>query len=168
MNGTETVLASAEAAVNTVGTDRFLKLSTYAVRLTGTEISRRIEDGEDPGLFAPADIVIDGKDRVGAILTLADRLIVAWTVGTLRIKNFEAVVPYDSIQRVERMSRPGSAMSKEREVLEIVADSTWTVVFANVFESGRSIVPFLQGMIEGAIKPVFSDAEEREEKRTGP
>jgi hypothetical protein len=165
MNAEDLLLLSAEAATNTVDTDRFVKLSVYALRLTGAEIGRHLQEEDDPGLFVPVDVVIDGKDCTGAILALGDRLIVSWVTGTLRIKNFEEVVPYDSIRQIERTARPGGAMTKDREVLSIEADRTWTLAFANVFEGGRSIVPYLQGTIDGAIKPFFEEQSPDEEKQ---
>ncbi len=50
-------------------------------------------------------------------------------------------------------------MSKDREVLRIGAGGeTWNLVFANVFDGGRSIVPFLKGVLDGSIRPVFEQS----------
>lgn len=164
MSAEDVVIASAEAAASLVGTDRFLKMTTYALRLHGKEICGCLRGDEGPGLLAPADVVIDGKDRSGAILTLEDRAVIAWTVGTLRIQSFQEVVPYAEIASHQLTTRPAGAMSKEREVLEIVAGSRWELAFYNVFEGGRSIAPFLQGMIGGWAKPVFERSQANEEK----
>jgi hypothetical protein len=155
----EIVVASAEAAADTVGTAEFAKLTRYALNLMGAEMARHVNTTDHPGVLSPVDVVQDGRDRTGAILVLADRAIIAWTVGMVRIENFEAVVPHRSIQRVERRARPAGAMSKEREVLLIKAARTWTLVFANVFERGRSVVPFLAGFIEGWLRPVYEGEE---------
>lgn len=105
------------------------------------------------------DVVYDGKDRGGAILALEDRAIIAWIVG-LRMKSHEAVLPYGSIKGIEQSTRPGRALSKPCDVLRIEADNNWTLVFANVFEGGRPIAPFLKGVMDGAIKPVFDGGDE--------
>lgn len=156
MSAEDIVIDSANAAANTVATNEFVKLTQNALKLTGAELGRHVKPTDGPGLFSPVDVAEDGKDRLGAVLALEDRAIIGWIVGTFRIKNFESVIPYDSIESVERGTRAGSALSKERETLRVKADGkTWELVFANIFEGGRSIVPFIEGMLEGTITPVF-------------
>lgn len=153
----EVLLESANAAANTVATELFVRLTKNALQLTGDSIGQHVQSTDGPGLFSPLDVVRDGKDRLGAILALGDRAIIAWTVGGLRIKNFEFVIPYSGIESIDATTRPGGMMSKDREMLKIEADDqTWELVFANVFEGGRSIVPYLKGVLEGSIKPVFT------------
>jgi hypothetical protein len=49
-------------------------------------------------------------------------------------------------------------MTKKRDVLVLTtSDQTWELIFANVFEGGRNIAPFLKGVLEGSVKPVFRD-----------
>jgi hypothetical protein len=158
MQSAEQVLIdSANAAIGTVETDDFAKLTKYARGLTGAEVSRHIQPTDEPGLFSPVDVEKDGKDRAGSILALSERAIIAWTVGTFRIKNYEIVIPSTSIKTLEQRTRPGGAMSKDREVLYIETSDgvTWNLAFPNAFDGGRSIVPWLEGVLTGALKPVF-------------
>ncbi|HMS71736.1 MAG TPA: hypothetical protein PKB03_01760 [Baekduia sp.] len=158
MSAEDIVIDSANAAANTVATDEFVTLTKHALNLTGVELGRHVTSTDVPGLFSPTEVMQDGKGRLGAILALDDRAILAWTVGTFRMKNFETVIPYSAIESLELGTRPGGAMTKDRETLRIKADAqTWELVFANVFEGGRSIVPFLKGVLEGSIKPVFEN-----------
>jgi len=107
-------------------------------------------------LFAPVDIEVDGKDRTGAILVLEDRVILGWVVGTLKPKNFDAVVPKDTIKSMEDATKGASAFSKERQGLVIDTDGKrWRLTFHAVFEGGRSIVPWLIGVSDGAIRLNF-------------
>jgi hypothetical protein len=156
MDAQDIVIDSAASSAEMVATEGFAKLTKHALRLTGSEIARHVASTDRRGLLAPVELVKDGKRLLGAILALEDRAIVAWTTGTLRVKNFETVVPYGSIESIEVGTRPGGAMSKARETLRIKADGqVWDLVFANVFEGGTSIVPFIAGMLDGAIKPVY-------------
>ncbi len=159
MDNEQVVIDSANAAIETVGTEPFFKLTKNLLGMTGSQLAKQVDPEDGPGLFAPLELEDDGKDRLGAILALDDRAIIAWTVGTFRMKNFEAVVSYDSIASVEFTTRKGGAISKDREGLRIVAERTWNLVFGAVFEGGNSIRPFIGGMLSGAMKPVFELSE---------
>jgi hypothetical protein len=153
MNPEQVIMASANAGAATVGTNLFVSLTNKALQLMGRSLEQHLDDGDTPGVLSPADVVRDGKDRVGCVLVLADRVIIAWTEGTFRIRTSETVLQKTSISAVETGVRPGGAMQKPRETLTITADGTWQLVFANMFEGGRSIVPFLKGLIDGSVTP---------------
>ena len=156
MSAQDVVFESANAAANTVGTEDFTKLTKNALNLTGSGVARHVSATDGPGLFSPANLIKDGKDRLAAILALEDRAIIGWTVGTFRMKNFETVIPYASISSLDLGTRTGGSMTKDRETLTITADgTTWELIFANVFDGGRSIAPFLIGVMDGSIRPVF-------------
>lgn len=160
MEADELVAESANVAAQTVGTDAFAKLAQHAVNLNSSEIGRHLSDDDATGIFSPVEVVKDGKDRLGAILALEGRAIIAWNVGTFRMKHFSTVVPRASMEYPEQTTRAGGGMTKDRDVLRISTDSeTWTLLFANVFEGGQSIVPYLVAMLDGAIRPVFEQAE---------
>ncbi len=156
MSADDIIIDSANAAVNTVATDGFTKLTQQVMSLTSAELARHLRSDDAPGLLVPLDLEQDGKDRLGAILAVGDRAILAWTVGTFRVKYFSDVLPYEAIQSVEVGTRAAGAMTKERELLRVASGSrSYTLVFANLFEGGQSIVPFLAGVLDGSIKPVF-------------
>jgi hypothetical protein len=147
------IIDSAEAAARTVDTPNFAKLTAKAVELTGSAVAAHLVPSDAPGLLVPVEIEVDGKPRVGAVLALGDRAILAWTtMRMLKISNYEAVVPYDSIAGIEHGQGNGN-----REILRIHAQRTWRLQFAAVFAGGRSIVPFLKGVLEGEINPAFSE-----------
>jgi hypothetical protein len=156
---------SGEAAASTVGTDVFVKALKYALQMTGADIMRHIDASDSPGLLAPVSVVLSGKDCPGAILALPDRAIIAWFTGVLRIRTSATVIPSSSIRTMIAGTRRGGAMTKDRETLLVEADDDWLLVFADLFEGGRSIGPFLTGTLEGWLKPVFesSAAEEGDE-----
>lgn len=155
MTAEDVIMASAEAGAATVQTQMFVSMTEKALSLIGVEIEKLVHDEDRPGLFSPVEIARQGKNRIGGILVLDDRLILGWVEGNFRIKNFEAVVPKDTITSVTRGVQDGSAFSKPRETLTIAAQDTWQLTFANLFEGGTSIVPFLEGVIDGSIRPTF-------------
>lgn len=155
MSTEDIVIASANAAAGTVRTAWFEKMTRHALVLAGREIAGHVQPTDPPGLFAPVDVERDGRECLGAILVLKDRSIIGWTV-RLGTQNFETVIPHSAIESVEEGVRPGGALSRDRETLRIrAAGDTWTLVFANVFDGGRSIVPFLTGMMEGWLEMNF-------------
>jgi len=159
MKASDIVVVSAQLGADTVGDDLFFKLTQNAVTLVGAELARHIRDGERPGVLSPLEVVIDGKDRLGAILVLEDRAILAWTIGTLRMRNFEEVIPLAAVTDAVTGERPRGVMTKARDTLTIYAGKTWHVVFANT-DRGRPIAPFIAGLLVGAIKPVFRDGDD--------
>ncbi len=160
MESKDVVIASANAALQTVGTNEFRKLTQYTVKMVGTEIARHVEPTDAPGLFSPTDVELDGNSHDGAILALRDRAVIGWITGRFRIKNFEAVVPTSEIKAIEIGTRAGGAMTKDRKTLMIDAGRTWSLVLPNYATDGeRDITIFLKGVLDGAIAPVFESGE---------
>lgn len=125
-------------------------MTKYAMNLVGKEMLGHMNARDRAGLFVPVSFEDNGKELSGAILTLGDRAIFAWITGTLRIKNYETVVPYASITHVESAIRAASRMSVEREILSVHADRHWTVLHSNIFEGGRPVAVFLERMLNGS------------------
>lgn len=153
MDAAAVVIDSANLAVETVATTAFAKLTRQALRRSGATMARHVgENGV--GLFAPVVVVQGGKVRRGAVLALEDRAVIGWTQGKLRLRNREAVIPVSSLRTVERTD--GSAGSPvERAVLRLATDrESWALVFENVFDGGRSIVPLIHGVLTGTVRPM--------------
>ncbi|MEJ2887950.1 hypothetical protein [Actinomycetospora aeridis] len=156
MNAEQLIIASAEAAARVVGTKDYARMTQVALTLTGQQLERYVRQADRPGFIAPVDVEEGGKDRDGALLALPDRAVIAWTVGTFRPKNYEVEVPAAAIVSLERGERPPTRWARQREVLQITtADRTWSLVLPDVLDGGQSIVPWLQGMLRGAVEPVF-------------
>ena len=156
MSGEDILLSSADASLSMVRTELFAKLTSKALQFIGSEFLPLLEAQDKPGLFSPVDIEVEGKERQGAILVLEDRAILAWIVGTLRIKGFHAVVPRDTISDLSSETASGGRMTKEREILHIKGDQSWEVKFApGLFDGGSSLVSLLIGMLNGSVVPVF-------------
>lgn len=149
----DVVLAAANRAAEWVGTDAFVKHGTTFVRLVGAEMAKHVNEAETAGFFVPASFEQDGKELSGAILTLDDRAVFAWTVGTFRVRNFEAVVPYASINAVERTIRPGGKLTDDLERLSIRAERDWNVLVPNGYDGGKDIVPLIADLLSGKPPP---------------
>jgi len=147
------IVDSANAAAVTVGTDSFAKLTKHALNLTGAAVAKHVVEDDIPGLFSPCEVEQGGKGRMGSILALERRAVIAWTVGTLRIKNFEATVDYNAIRHIEMTERSGGSFSHGQVVLTVTTDDNqWVIRFAPVFDGGVSIVPLIQCVLEGSMK----------------
>lgn len=155
MSAEDVVLGSANLAVDTVGTASFAKRTRAALRRAGEEMARHATD-EGLGIFAPVDVVADGRDHPGAVLALEDRVIIGWTEGTLRTRNVGTVIPTAALRRVERAVRAGGAMTGQREVLRLETErERWTLVFEDVREGDGSIVALIHGVLTGAVSPAL-------------
>lgn len=158
MNTDELIFESAEAAASMVGTEYFAKLTRYAIDLTGSELVKHLDGTEAPGLLVALDVEIDGKGRTGCALALEEFVVLGWSIGTFRTKSHSAAIQKASIRSVARTTEDGGRMMKPRQVLTIEADRTWRLLMHWMdHDGGKDITPFLQGVIEGSIRPVFAD-----------
>ncbi len=158
MNHDEIILESANAAVSMVGTEYFAKLTGYAINLTGDELVKHLDGVEAPGLLVALDVEIDGKGRTGCALALEEAVVIGWSIGTFRAKPHSAVIPKASVRSVTRTTEDGGRMMKPRQVLTIEADRTWRLLMHWMdHDGGNDITPFLQGVIEGSMRPVFAE-----------
>lgn len=150
----ELIASSAEAAAQIVGTKPFAKLTKAALTLTIPGLQGHVTDTDHPGLFAPIDVERGGKERLGGILVLRDRGIIAWDIGSFGTRSDQVVVPLASISTIERGTQDRGARYDARETLRLMThDGEWVLIFRGVFDGGRSIVPWIEGMLKGAIEP---------------
>jgi hypothetical protein len=144
-----------EAAIVTAakaGTDRCVKMVENSLKLCGKAILPYIHRGDESGLFVPLLVKHQGKEQPGCILTLSDRAVLAWITGTFRVKNFEAVIPYSSIEWIEAEAEPASRTSAARDVLRILAEDEWTIILQNIFGDGMNIPAVLHGVLSGSVE----------------
>lgn len=112
MKSDEVVVASAQTGVDGVGDDLFFKLTRNTLDLFGPALVRHVCDGERPGFLSALEVALDRKERLGAILVLADRAILAWSVGTLRMRDFHEVIPLATVTDVVTGERPRKGLMK--------------------------------------------------------
>lgn len=158
MSPDELVATSAQASITTVGTEAFEELTVLALRYAGQEIAAHVEPDDQPGIFSPVDVLAEDKDHQGAVLVLADRVVLTWRIGTFRAKTYSEVIPRSGITDVRLATRSDH---RNRESLEIDADRKWILLFAHprVLKGGASIAGFLKDVLDGTITPVFSEGE---------
>ncbi|MBJ7330189.1 MAG: hypothetical protein JHC95_09850 [Solirubrobacteraceae bacterium] len=154
---------SATASFTIVGTPAYAELLHNTLRLIGASLVRQLHADDRPGLFSPVAVTVDGKEQIGGIIALETRAVIGWTTGMFRIKNHEAPLHYADITTVTRRELPATRSVPSREVLSIAADRSWTLTFAAVFDGGTSIVPFIEGVLDGSVKPVFDEAPAHDE-----
>ena len=149
-------MGSANAAANTAGTDQFTEFVQAACDVYGPTFERYLRPSDMPGLLTPATIESD-REYNGALLVVPDRAIIAWETGTFRRKNVESVIERSAIRSIERTKCAETAERYGYERVTIRAEKTWNLGFADhLFGGGPSVVPFVAGMLDGSIKPVFT------------
>jgi len=127
---------TAEFSADLANSDRFTKLVNALVPVCGKEIVSHIDPTDRGGLLVPISFLYQGKFEPGAVFTLEDRAIFAWLKGSLRIKNFEAVVPYASITNVEESMSEAKATRVSLPIIEVKADQDWTLRMDNILAEG--------------------------------
>lgn len=108
------------------------------------ELHRHLTSGESPDFFAPAVFEIDadpgrtepgtlrrtvGALKVGAAVTLQDRVVFMWQEGMIRLRTGSIVVRYDSIRSVDEVTY--RAKGDDIAGLEVVTDRRLPVLFTN-------------------------------------
>lgn len=130
------------------------------------ELHRHLLPGEHPDFFAPAVFEIDaepgrtepgtlrrtvGTLKVGAAVTLQDRVVFMWQEGMIRLRTDSVVIRYDSIRSVDEVTY--RAKGDDIAGLEVVTDRRLPVLFTN---NGPSM-SFWRGLLylrlTGAAQP---------------
>lgn len=109
---------------------------------------------DEPGLFWPIVVLVKDKPEAkAAVLALKDRLIIMWTTGMFRAKDFQEVVAYASILSTTQTVRPpDSRISKKLLRLRITAAQPHELLFLP--ETGGAVIAQrIEGMIAGTYKP---------------
>lgn len=128
----------------------FPDLTQAAIKLCGKKILAHIESSDKPGLFVPIDVEANGKWELGCILTLQDRAVIAWFIGTLRVRTFAQVVFFDRITGVaEVATEPASGHQPERVILRVDADEPVKIRVRRI--PGWPIPETLQDVLAGYI-----------------
>lgn len=158
MKPEDIIIAAADFTNSQVGTQLGQQAILDQLTLCREAIAKHLDADDRPGLFAPVMFERGGKELSGCILTLQDRAIFAWFTGVIRRKNFEVVVRYDTIQSVEPGTKSGNLIGKSREMLTVVAEETWTVLFPpGISGKGMDLTEFVRGALTGAIEFQHSD-----------
>lgn len=109
---------------------------------------------DEPGLFWPIVVLVNDKPEAkAAVLALKDRLMIMWTTGLFRAKEFQEVVAYASILSTTQTVRsPDSRISKELLRLRITAARPHELLFLP--ETGGAVIAQrIEGMMSGTYKP---------------
>lgn len=136
----------------------WVEMIRTSVDLYGTQLVNHVDRTDVPGILLPVDVFTEGKWRTGALLTLQDRAIVAWAIGTVRIRSFERVIPFATISQVS--SRPAeSTLNRPRAILDLGCEPP---VRIRIWELQGVLNPsILEATLRGAI--TFSaDADDSE------
>jgi len=137
------VVSSLEFTCVQVASKRFESLSFRAVKLVGREVVAQVRPTDRTGLFVPVSFYINGKFEPGAVVTLEDRAIFAWVTGNIRIKNFEAVVPYNSVTAVKDSETEPTRTAPALPLITVTADNQWLLRIETTEASPK--IPFLLG-----------------------
>jgi hypothetical protein len=122
---------------------RFFRTSQLAALLE-SEVLPELRDDDEIDLVAPITVEVGaasepigagqtgkpvGKMHVGCAVTLADRAIVAWQEGTLRMTRSHVVVPYATVVAVNEIVL--RARLEKHQAIEVMAAQRWPIGFSN-------------------------------------
>ena len=122
---------------------RFFRVSHFE-DLLRSEVLPELRDEDEVDLIAPVTVEIGadqqplgagakgkpvGKMHVGCAVTLADRAILAWQIGTFRLTRHHVVLPYSTVSAVNDIVL--RAKLENHQAIEVLADERWPIGFSN-------------------------------------
>jgi hypothetical protein len=136
MDTDELILASANAAVSFIGTERYKQLTETGLSLVADELRRHIEPSSRPGLLIVAfPRIANVRDPAGFMLVQEGRTILAWSVGVLRPRSDSVVLPITTGDQIAHTATiPKTWRQPEKFVLDLVGPPTYHV---EVFNEGN-------------------------------
>lgn len=152
MSANQVLLDSAQAATDIVDSDHYFKLTKALLGVSADEILKHVNGDEAPGLLSPIEIEAGGKDQTGLALALNERLIVAWSTGTFRIKHFSFAVDRDAIDHVTSENVPGKGARNARDHVTVVTGTDRHVLlFPFPVGDAKAIAPVFAGFLDGSV-----------------
>lgn len=133
----------------------FTKLAAAAFSATDTARVLRADETA-AACVAPASVEVDGKDRDGLILCLEDRAVIAWYTGLLRVKSFQAEVPYASVTSTETGSVRG-----QQTLAITVGSQTWQLTLDAIHLADMSkLRDIIEGILAGSVEVGYEQDDE--------
>jgi hypothetical protein len=81
-----------------------VKLTENVLKLCGPGVIGHLDSEDQGGLFLPIDVRVGNRWESDCVLTLQDRVVIAWFTGTVRTKSFELVIPYEGVREVSEVA----------------------------------------------------------------
>jgi hypothetical protein len=139
-----------------VNESEFTERTQSAVNWFGKDLLAHLRANDDAATFFPSVIfILEGKPRVGCIMTLADRALFAWTHGRLQTKRHVEVVPFASISTVRYSNTAPSGRPVDTIIVQ--AAQTWQLEMLKNFSAGAFKVAPLLCELLGAMAARPSD-----------
>jgi hypothetical protein len=139
-----------------VNESEFTERTQSAVNWFGKDLLAELRANDEAAMFFPAVIfLIDGKPRLGCVMTVADRALFAWTHGRLQTKRHVEVVPFASISKVLYSDTEPSGRPVDTIIVQ--AAQTWQLELPKSLSAGAfKMAPLLCELL-GAIAGRTSD-----------
>lgn len=147
----DVILGAAQNTCDIIGTVQCHTQVVNSLGVNGTDILKHLRSDDRGGLFAPVSVLVDAKPLSGCVLTVEDRAILAWFTGVLRIKTFEAVVPFDTIVDVEESTTPARGLKLGAPVVTVRARQDWTLICDQFADGADRLARTLHGVLAGYI-----------------
>jgi len=138
-----------EATDNIVQSEEYPEEAKNRLQLLSRDALQRELKASDQGeIFAPVWFEKDGKLLSGSVLTLQDRVIFGWITGIVRRKNFDAVVPRDSIRSIEEETERRRGLGTI-STLTVLADEDWKIIPVPLDGATMPLSEVIRGVLEG-------------------
>lgn len=145
------LLTAANSTCGLARQDRFTKLVEYGLQMTGGTMRENVQDGDEPGIFVPLELHSANQWEQATFLSLQDRAVIAWWTGTVQLKHFGTVVPYDDIERIETVAtEPRTWRRPERATLSVEGKNPVTLRVVRLTD-GVDLAKLVEFALLGAV-----------------
>ena len=130
---------------------RFVKLVELAMKMVGLELARNVKPGERPGFCVPAHVDTGAKVNSGAVLLLEERVVIAWSEGTIRPKPRSLAVALSDIGDVRAFKRKVGRVSAQLDAISFSAHGRKIEIVLHSVVSHERVALMISGRLDGSV-----------------
>lgn len=140
--------------------NRFVKLAENMMGLVGLTLSAAIGPDERAAFCFPATVDAgQGKLQPGMVLLLEHRLVIAWSEGMLRPKEFSLTFELPAITNVQKVKRKNGRVSAQLDTITFDSGGRHIelLMYSEVIEPRLTLM--FEGALDGSVTFTWSDGQ---------
>lgn len=130
--------------------DTFVKLAVSAMKTVGLTLVEQLAPGDRPRVAVPVMVDTGRKPEPGALLTLDERVVVAWFEGTLRAISHARTIRLDQITDISSSRRKPGRMQVEVDCIAVSYEGKRIEILLHS-PSHKRLLFMVKGFLDGSV-----------------